>query len=186
MQRPVQLNEKFLLLRWHSLQFTTILADLEADCAEYIVHFTNLGLFILDKAHLLTIFTRFTLKRLRLVTDFWKKRPSFVVVVCLCVIFDVNIHSLHVIVDELSIKAKLLSACIVGAGPKWLLHFFLFLGAKLQWLAFDLIKSITSTLDGPVDKLHQLLDLNRCVVPGHLFSKLPCDSLLHVTFSFID
>ena len=176
-----------LLLRWHVSHLVTVFGHLFADVDEYLVQLNNLGLLELYKAHLFSFFTLRLLVGLARFSQLRKECSFFVVMVGTLVIFDHDVGLSHVLIDEFAIEAILMFTDEVCPRPKWFTHLLLLLRHQCLILVRSIIECVTtSTFDGPLDELHELLYFLRNLISLHFFGFLVGDCLFHVPFSFVD
>ena len=118
--------------------------------------------FVLNKVKGLAVQFLGLLKGLSIVTNLREKCSPFVVVISLLIVFDDYVDPLHVLIDEIALKAKLLLANVVSLGPKRFsaLNFFLSRRCFRLLLSFlGTIHGITASFNCPIDEPDELLNL---------------------------
>ena len=148
------------------LYSVTVFSDLLADADESLVQIINELLVVFDEPQFLPSIVLAVL--MVIFRDPREQCPLFVVVICTIVVFDLEVGSLHVIVDELSLEFKRLFCYNVGPLPEWFLHLPLLLCQGSILLQIALVKGIiTSSPLGPLRKFNQFFDLLGCFIAFH-------------------
>ena len=153
------------------------------------VHLSDLRFLVLNKVKCLALRFLGLLKGLSIVTNLREKCSPFVVMVSLLIIFDNHVNPLHVLVDEIAIKAKLLFANIVSTGPKRFSALNLFLSRRyfrLLFFTLGTIHGITTSFNCPIYEPDELLNLIWCIVARHLLCFLASCNFFPVSFCLVN
>ena len=170
----------------HFADLVTVFTRLFTYGEKNVIELADLTLLVFYEANALTILTLSLLKRLRSICKFWEQGSSFIVVVGLVIVFDKYVHSLHVLINEFAIKAKLLLANIVSTSPKRLTQLQIFFVLFISFAFFDFVEGVATSFDGPLYKFNELDGLFGGIIARHLFGKRSSNGFFHIPFSFID
>ena len=120
------------------------------------------------------------------IRDFGKESSLLVVVVGSLVVHDDSIRTVHLLVNEVTIESELFSAYFVSACIEGLAHLLFFFSLLINWLNVGIIPGVATSPLGPLNKVHELLNILRRPIFLLLFCEASLECLFEVPLRLVD